>query len=136
ARNGCALAHPVYGIEEGFLLAPIEGAVRLTTGVELASPEAPPDYRWPRRLVPKAQRLLPGLPGRIEREWLGLRPSLPDGLPVLGRAPHVDNLLLAFGHQHLGLTLGPLTGRIMADLAAGRDPGLDLTPYAADRRFC
>ncbi len=135
ARNGCALAHPVYGIEEGFLLAPIEGAVRLTTGVELASPEAPPDYRWPRRLVPKAQRLLPGLPGRIEREWLGLRPSLPDGLPVLGRAPRIDNLLLAFGHQHLGLTLGPLTGRIVADLAAGRDPGLDLAPYAADRRF-
>ncbi len=134
-RNGCPLAHPVYGIEEGFLLAPIEEAVRLTTGVELASPTAPPDYRWPRRLVPKARRLLPGLGGGIASEWLGLRPSLPDGLPVLGRAPRLDNLYLAFGHQHLGLTLGPLSGRVIADLVAGRDPGLDLSPYAADRRF-
>ncbi len=133
--EGCPLAHPVYGIEEGFLVAPIEKAIRLTTGVELASPQAPPDYRWPRRLLPRARHLLPGLGGRIEREWLGLRPSLPDGLPVLGRAPRIENLYLAFGHQHLGLTLGPVSGRILADLVAGRDPGIDLAPYAADRRF-
>ncbi len=133
--ENCPLAHPVYGIEEGFLLAPIENRIRLTTGVELASPTAPPDYSRPRRLVPKARRLLPGLAGSIDSEWLGLRPSLPDGLPVLGRAPRIANLYLAFGHQHLGLTLGPLSGRIIADLVAGRDPGLDLAPYAADRRF-
>jgi D-amino-acid dehydrogenase len=68
-------------------------------------------------------------------EWQGCRPSLPDSLPVLGRAPRWRNLFLAFGHQHIGLTLGPLTGMIVADLVAGRDPRIDLAPYGAVRRF-
>jgi D-amino-acid dehydrogenase len=52
---------------------------------------------------------------------------------VIGPSPATANLWLAFGHQHIGLTLGPLTGRIVADLVAGRDPGLDLSPYRPDR---
>jgi D-amino-acid dehydrogenase len=129
------LSRPVYSVEHAFLLAPMEHGIRLTGGVELASPTAPPDYRRIRRLARRATDLVPGLDPRVLSEWQGNRPSLPDSLPVLGRAPGRANLLLAFGHQHIGLTLGPLTGRIVADLAAGRDPGLDLAPYRPDRRF-
>lgn len=129
------LSHPVFGLEEGFVLAPMRDGIRLTSGVELARKTAPPDFRWLHRLVARAPRLVPSLAPEIRSEWLGFRPSLPDSLPVIGPAPGTENAWLAFGHQHIGLTLGPLTGRIVADLVAGRDPGLDLSPYRADRSF-
>jgi D-amino-acid dehydrogenase len=129
------LRRPVYSCDHGFVVAPLEGGLRLTGGVELASPWAAPDYRRIRRLVPLAQRLVPGLSGEILSEWQGCRPTLPDSLPVIGASPTTPNLWLAFGHQHIGLTLGPLTGRIVADLVAGRDPGLDLAPYAPGRDY-
>jgi D-amino-acid dehydrogenase len=128
------LTRPVMSLDDGFVLAPMAEGVRVTGGVELASLDAPPDYRRLRATVARARRLLPGLAGRVTSEWLGARPSLPDSLPVIGRAPDAANALLAFGHGHLGLTLGPLTGRLVADLVDGRDPGLDLRPYAPDGR--
>ncbi len=130
-----SLRRPVYSCDHGFVLAPLEGGIRLTGGVELASPWAPPDHRRIRRLVPLAQRLVPGLSGEILSEWQGCRPTLPDSLPVIGASPTTPNLWLAFGHQHIGLTLGPLTGRLIADLVAGRDPGFDLSPYRAERAY-
>jgi D-amino-acid dehydrogenase len=129
------LTRPVYLVDHAFLLAPMDHGLRLTGGVELASPTAPPDYRRIRRLVPIACQALPGLEPRILSEWQGCRPSLPDSLPVIGPAPGRRNVWLAFGHQHIGLTLGPLTGRLIADLVAGRDPGIDLAPFRSDRRF-
>ena len=64
---------------------------------------------------------------------MGYRPSLPDSLPVISNSPKVPHVYFAFGHGHLGLTYGPLTGRLIADLAAERDPGLDMRPYRVDR---
>ena len=64
---------------------------------------------------------------------MGFRPTLPDYLPVIGPAPGVSNGWLAFGHQHLGLSLGSRTGEIIAHLVGGRDPGLDLEPFRVDR---
>ena len=130
-----SLGRPIYCMNPGFVLAPMDHGLRLTSGVELASLAAPPDFTWPRRFLPAARRYLPSLDDRVVSEWQGCRPSLPDSLPVIGRARRHSNVYLAFGHQHLGLTLGPVTGRIVADLVADRDPGLDLGPYAPDRRF-
>lgn len=129
------LSRPLFTVEDGYILAPMRDGVRLTTGIELASPTAPPDFSYPRRLAAGAHRWVSGLQPRILSEWIGYRPCLPDSLPCLGFAPGRSNVVFAFGHHHLGLTLGPVTGRIVADLAAGRDPGLDLHPYRADRRF-
>jgi D-amino-acid dehydrogenase len=129
------LTRPVYLVDHAFLLAPMEHGIRLTGGVELASPTAAPDFSRIRRLVPLACRALPGLDGTILSEWQGCRPSLPDSLPVIGRAPGRRNVWLAFGHQHIGLTLGPLTGRLIADLIAGRTPPIDLAPFRPERRF-
>jgi len=129
------LTRPIYGIEEGFVLAPMRHGIRLTSGVELAHVDAPPRYEWVRRLVPKAQKLLPGLSDQIESEWQGHRPSLPDSLPVIGPSDMVKNSWFAFGHQHIGLTLGPITGIIIRDLIMGTKPPLDIAAYAPGRQF-
>lgn len=117
----------------GFVLAPMQDGIRLTSGVELAGLNAPPDFTRIQRLVPVAQQMLPGLSGEITRQWMGYRPSTPDSLPVIGASPHAPTVFYAFGHQHLGLTLGAVTGRLIADLISGRTPPLDMTPYRADR---
>ncbi len=127
------LRRPVNFPERGFVLAPMLDGIRLTSGVELAGLDASADFSRIRRLLPVARAALPGLSDRVTRQWLGFRPSTPDSLPVIGRSPRCDAVLYAFGHQHLGLTLGPITGRLIAALASGRQPPFDLTPYRIDR---
>jgi len=127
------LRRPVLWGEKGFVLGPMEEGVRLNSQVELAGLDAPPDFRRIRSLLPLARRMLPSLVPDERSAWLGFRPSLPDSRPVIGPSPRHRDVWLAFGHHHLGLTHGPVTGRIVADLVAGRDPGLDMTPYRADR---
>ncbi|MCB2056225.1 MAG: FAD-dependent oxidoreductase [Geminicoccaceae bacterium] len=127
--------HAMQALEHGFFMAPLEHGLRITSGVELAGLRAAPDYSIAERLVPLAGRYVRGLEDTVRSRWLGFRPSLPDGLPVIGASRRHPQILFAFGHQHIGLTLGPITGRIVADLVAGRDPGIDLGPYAPDRTF-
>jgi D-amino-acid dehydrogenase len=79
-----------------------------------------------------SQRALPGR-GAPSAPWLGFRPTLPDGLPVLGHSKASTRVVYAFGHQHIGLTLGGLSGSLVADLVAQRAPSLDLSPYAPSR---
>ena len=66
-------------------------------------------------------------------DWLGFRPTLPDALPVIGRSPRSPHVLYAFGHQHVGWTLGGITGRLVAELATRREPSVDLAPFRVDR---
>jgi D-amino-acid dehydrogenase len=107
--------------------------VRLTMGVELAGVNAPPDFSRIQRMLPAAREALPGLSGRVTRQWMGYRPSTPDSLPVIGQSPRSPAVFYAFGHQHVGLTLGPITGRLIAAAVAGRPPEFDLTPYRINR---
>ena len=127
------LNRPVVFPERQFVLAPMPDGVRLTSGVELAGLTAPPDFTRIEALLPVAQRALPGLSDRVSRRWMGYRPSTPDSLPVIGRSPRCRAVVYAFGHGHLGLTLGPITGRLVASLVAGQRPEIDLAPYRADR---
>ncbi len=124
---------PLLHGDYGFAITPMEEGLRLAHGVELASLSAPPDYGWVRRLLPHAKRMLPGLETRELSAWLGFRPTLPDSRPVIGPSPMYPDVYFAFGHQHYGLSLGPLTGRLISDLVAGRDPGIDVTPFRAHR---
>jgi D-amino-acid dehydrogenase len=79
-----------------------------------------------------SRRLVKDL-GPAGRTWLGFRPSMPDSLPVIGRSPSDPQVIHAFGHGHVGLTLGGITGRLVAELASGLPPSTDLTPFAAHR---
>ena len=75
----------------------------------------------------------PGLSDQVTRQWMGYRPSTPDSLPVIGRSPRSPHVFYAFGHQHLGLTLSAITGRLIASVVSGRTPEIDLAPYRIDR---
>ena len=130
------MTRPTLWAEHYLNLCPMEGGLRMTIGVEYAGIDAAPNFNRVTRLLEHARTMLPRMAGqRAEGEWLGHRPSLPDSLPVLGRAPRNPNIVLAFGHNHVGLTLGPVTGRIVSDLISGRDPKIDLGQYAADRSY-
>lgn len=132
-RNSRLLSRPVLNGESSFVLVPMESGLRMTCQVELAGVNGAADYRRIRRMLPLAKKMVPEIDATEESVWMGCRPSLPDSLPVIGFARRSKNILYAFGHQHLGMTLGPSTGLIIADLIAGRDPGIDLAPYRPDR---
>ena len=111
--------------------------LRLAGQVELAGLEAAPNWQRAEVLLAFARKVYPDLPQDVRADqikmWLGHRPSTPDGLPVVGLASACQDVVHAFGHGHIGLTAGPRTGQVVADLIAGRPPGLDLMPYSAAR---
>jgi D-amino-acid dehydrogenase len=127
------LNHPVLDTERGYFLAPMARGIRLTTGAEFALRDA---IRTPVQLgraEPIARDLFP-LAERLDTEaWMGARPCTPDMMPVIGAAPRHAGLWFAFGHAHHGLTLGPVTGRLVAEMITGETPFVDPFPYRADR---
>jgi D-amino-acid dehydrogenase len=128
------LTRPVVSREAGYVLAPMDQGVRLTTGVELADRDAVPTPVQLNRVMPLAKRLFP-LGEPVEAEpWLGRRPCFPDSRPVIDRAQGHQGLWLCYGHGHLGLTLGPASGRLVAEMMTGATPFMDPAPFSA-RRF-
>jgi D-amino-acid dehydrogenase len=124
---------PVSSSEGKFYATPMEGGLRVAGTVEFAGLEAPPDYRRARRLLAQVSGLYPRVRVAAFTEWMGHRPCMPDSLPVIGPAPRSPGVWLAFGHGHNGMTSGPVTGRLIADLVAGRKPFIDPAPYSANR---
>ena len=133
AAGKATLNHPVLDTECGYMLAPMQRGIRLTTGAEFALRDA---IRTPVQLgraEPIARELFP-LAERLDNEpWMGSRPCTPDMMPIIGKAPRHANLWFAFGHAHHGLTLGPVTGRLIGEMIAGETPFVDPMPYRADR---
>jgi len=133
ARGNAILNQPVLDFEGGYVLTPMSKGIRLTTGVELAAFDAPQDPRQLDQAEAMARDLFP-LGERVEpKPWLGRRPCLPDMRPVIGPAPRHKGLWFDFGHAHHGLTLGPVTGRLLAEMMAGEATFCDPSPYRADR---
>lgn len=126
------ISRPVCPTSRGFYLCPMTGRLRVAGTVELGGLTAPASPHRIARLVQGAQALFPGL-GTPDRSWMGFRPSLPDSLPVIGPSVGGPEVIHAYGHGHIGLTLAPITARIVADLVAGRVPELDITPYRVGR---
>lgn len=120
-------------LETGYLLAPMTAGIRLTTGAELARQDAAPTPVQLARAEAVARRLFP-LGDRLDpAPWLGSRPCTADMLPVIGPAPRHDGLWFAFGHGHQGLTLGPVTGRVLAEMMTGAAPCVDPGPFSPAR---
>ena len=132
-KGNAGLSRPVLDAGAGYLITPMEQGIRMTTGVEFAPRDAAPTPVQFARLLPKARELFP-LGERVDEEtWLGSRPCFPDSRPVIGRAPGLNGLWLAIGHAHWGLTLGPATGRMIAEMITGTTPFCDPAPYRAER---
>ena len=132
-RGNAGLVRPVLDYERGYVVTPMEQGLRLTTGAEFARAEDAPSSAHLDRLEPFGREMFPLGERNEPAPWLGRRPCLPDMLPVIGAAPRHKGLWFDFGHQHLGLTLGPISGRLLADLITGAEPIVDPRPYAADR---
>lgn len=119
--------------ERGYFLAPMEQGIRLTTGAEFALRDAPKTPVQLEKAEQIARSIFP-LTERLDAEpWMGARPCTPDMMPVIGRAPRHNGLWFAFGHAHHGLTLGPITGRVIAEAMYGEKPVIDINPYRAER---
>lgn len=132
-RGNATLTRPVIDNDYGYALAPMRAGIRLTTGAEFALREAPKTPVQLEKVEPIARTLFP-LEARIEEEpWMGRRPCLPDMVPMIGAVPGRTGLWVDFGHQHLGFTLGPSTGRLIAEMMTGQTPFTDPTPYRVDR---
>ncbi|TRD15549.1 NAD(P)/FAD-dependent oxidoreductase [Palleronia caenipelagi] len=118
----------------GFVVSRIGDGLRVGGAVEFGGLELPPNYKRAEMLVRKTAKFLPGFDPKGGQQWMGFRPSLPDSLPVIARAPKSDRVIYAFGHGHLGLTQSAGTAEIVAALAAQRTPSIPLAPFNP-RRF-
>src|SRR5690606_31902443 len=123
----------MYDVDRGLVLAPMKQGVRITTGAEFARLGALPTPVQLDRALALARELV-DLPEPVEPEpWLGARPCTADMLPVIGPAPRHRGLWFNLGHAHQGFTLGPVSGRLVAELIEGQTPVVDPKPYAPAR---
>ena len=132
-EGNATLSRPVLDAEFGYVLTPMTRGIRLTTGAEFARRDDPPSSAHFDRLEPIARAFFPLAERRDAQLWLGRRPCLPDMLPIIGPAPRHKGLWFDFGHQHLGLTFGPVSGLLLAQLMTGEAPFADPAPYRAER---
>ena len=131
--DGVSLGRPIVSEYGGFVLSPMLDGIRLTTGVELAGRDAGPTPVQLDQAEGIARTLFP-VGGRVESQaWMGVRPCLPDMKPVIGPAAKHPGLWFNFGHAHHGFTLGPVSGRLLAEQMTGETPVVDPSPYRADR---
>jgi D-amino-acid dehydrogenase len=127
------LPMPIMMPEHKFFITPMEMGLRIAGQTEFAGIHAEPNYARADILDKHMRRIFPDISGADATKWMGRRPSMPDSLPVIGRATKFQNVYYAFGHGHVGLCGGAPTGRLVAELVAGRAPNVDVTPYRPDR---
>ena len=127
------ISRPVVFANRGFGITPMEQGLRVVGTVEFGGLNNPLSKSRIRNLINGAKYMLDGLPEH-EDEWLGFRPSLPDFLPVIGPSKNYKNVFYCFGHNHLGWTLGAISGKIISKMIANENTNLNLEPYSS-RRF-
>jgi D-amino-acid dehydrogenase len=133
AKGNAGLTRPVLDLERGYLVTPMTRGLRLTTGAEFARRDDPPSSAQLDRVEPFARELFPVGARKDAAPWMGRRPCLPDMRPVIAPFPGKPGLWLDFAHHHLGLTLGPVSGRLLAELMSGEAPLVDPAPFRAER---
>ncbi len=126
------LTRPVIFLDRGFGMTPMNQGLRAVGTVELGGFDNPISKKRIDYIDKCAKELLPQL-GKFHDEWLGFRPTLPDFLPVIGPSLKNRNIIYAFGHHHLGWTLGAITGKIVSGIVNEEKTNLDLTPYSSAR---
>ncbi len=124
---------PVTHCDAKFVCAPMNMGLRVAGTAEFAGYDAPPNWRRAELLEAQVRNMFPGVRMEKVTRWMGRRPSLPDGLPVLGTAPTFANAFFAFGNSHFGMSAGPVMGKAIAEIVAGRKPEIDISPFSATR---
>jgi D-amino-acid dehydrogenase len=130
---GISISRPVNAATGKFFATPMEMGLRVAGTTEFAGLDRPANPRRVRVLLEHARRMFPDLRTQAVSDWMGQRPSTPDYLPIVSGSSRYRNVFFAFGHGHLGVVSGAPTGRIIADLVAGRPSAIDLRSYRVDR---
>ena len=120
-------------VDAKFVCAPMNMGLRFAGTAEFAGYDAPPNWQRAGILEQQARAMFPGVRMEKMTRWMGRRPSLPDGLPVLGIAPKFANAYFAFGNSHFGMSAGPVMGRTAAELVAGSKPQIDIAAFSPAR---
>jgi len=144
SQRGYHVTLPQAGVETRHLIIVGSAKIAITTmemGVRIVGAsafpgvDAPPDWRQAEMVLSWGRRVLPGLKTDGMTQWFGERPLTPDSLPVMGRSPHFANAFYAFGHSHMGLTTGAITGKLMAEVVSDRPTSIDLAPFRIERDY-
>ncbi len=130
--NEKLINRPVAWSESGFYLIQIHDGIRAAGTVEIAGLKKPPNKKRLAMIERQSRKVLPQL-REVKSTWMGRRPTLPDSLPVIGKSQNNNNVIYAFGHQHVGWTLGAVTGKIIDSLSKDQVPNIDISAYAPDR---
>lgn len=130
---GVAPRMPVTHVDAKFACSPMNVGLRLAGTIEYGGIDAAPNWRRAELLKVQAARMFPGVKLDKVSRWTGNRPSLPDGLPVLDKAPRYDNAFFAFGNSHFGMSAGSVMGKVLAELVAGEQTSVDVAPFRAGR---
>ncbi len=125
--------HSMFDMDKGFVMGPMQQGIRITTGAEMTTMNAPKNFGQLNTVLKLARKILP-LEDAVESEaWAGSRPCMPDMKPVIGPAGKHEKLWFAFGHSHQGFTLGPITGRLVEELIHDKPLTVDVEPFNAQR---
>lgn len=124
-REGHRLARPIFDCDASYVMAPMDMGLRVTTGTNLVRREAAPDPTQVGLVIPRVREAFPVGEILLDEPWMGRRPTVPDTLPLIGAAPRHVNLWVAFAHSHMGFTLGPISGRLIANAMLGEEQPFD-----------
>lgn len=127
------LSRPIHDTGGGYVVAPMNAGLRLLSGVELARRDAPPNLTQITAVEAEARQTVAMGESVEPAPWHGSRPSTPDGMPVIGRAPHHPHVVFAFGHGHIGLSTGPITGKVVAEIIAGTPTSIPIAAFSPGR---
>ena len=130
--NEKLIKRPVAWSESGFYLIQIHDGVRAAGTVEIAGMNKKPNLKRIKMIERQSRKVLPQL-GEIKSTWMGRRPTLPDSLPIIGESSKNKNIIYAFGHQHIGWTLGAITGKIITTITNGKKPNINIEAYSPNR---
>ncbi len=128
------ISHCICHMDSGVYLTPMEQGLRAAGTVELGGLENKPSQKRINYVIKEAKKIIPNLKDPYD-QWMGFRPSLPDMLPVISQSKYYQNIFYGFGHQHLGWTLGAITGKILKDQVKGIKSNLNLEPFKSSRFF-
>ncbi|EJB07151.1 glycine/D-amino acid oxidase, deaminating [Rhizobium leguminosarum bv. trifolii WSM597] len=132
-ESGISLNLPVTNYDLNISVTPMEMGLRITGGAEFAGLDAKPGWHFVDRMLELGAMTFPGLQNSGASKWAGMRPSIPDGLPVLDRAPGERHVIFAFGNGHYGLTEAPMMAKLVKGLMMEEQPSIDISPYSISR---
>lgn len=128
-----SLSGPIFDVDASYVMAPMDMGLRVSTGSNLIHHDTAPDPRQVGLVIPRVREAFPIDQILLHEPWMGRRPTVPDTLPIIGPAPGHENLWLAFAHSHMGLTMGPITGQLIANYVSGTEQPFALTACSPAR---